>query len=1141
MSRITVVFCVVAILAFLVVSGAFTSLTFTGMIIYSSSSSGTVATNEGTNFSVNGTRVNTYKQTWSYNGIYESIYENATSLSLKYNYDFNSTYNITQPSQMVVNVDGMLYSNQEALNISLLNWITGGWDYINQTAKSGGYQNITTTLSWDTKNLSNYINSTTGQIKLLFEDINESSDLNQEYMKIDYIAINVTSSPLTDEMIAISNSSGTTDFSQQNYTRYNYTREDMLWVGTQWNASNVTNGTVRLNVSTNSAGYNYTEWYLGNITANWTYANLTLSNTTMFPTGGNVTVTFTANDSFYQYNTSHITMYFGLFSNASVTAMAVNETGNVISSTPVKVYCRVADTYSNVPVAGYNVSFYNNSNLFGYANTNSTGWASAVYGGTAAGTNYYLNCSIGNQTGQWYYNSSAWNQTTMMNVVTDTTPPNIDALWMDSAGVNGSYRTNLYMNASINLNATDSQTAIASGTFNMTSPDGATYTGAMRLANGNLTYVFADNETGLALNKTGNYTVNITATDIAGNKNISGNLTFNVTSNYSIVLDGYSQDIVFNRGENLTFEARDENGVVVAGSNITANLTYPTNTVSNWYTGVNNTLGLALNGTLNVSNYTMKLYVNKSMGGNNTAYGEFRFNVTDVLQVNFFINPSNSYTPSVAEDIGTAGRVRVYVNNTRGGRFPYNVGWTNLTCYGGGTHNLSKDATNEWYTNSTMNCYAPNAYSTSFALSVTVNDTTTNNTGSGTLTMTTASAPGGGLPGGGGPGGGGGGVITKNCSCEWVSSDVCGLGSCQPSEVLQRWVCNPAGCKLPDGMNATTKCQPSPSFCELNRRGFNFTVSRDSLNVKRGENATLIGTISNTGNLTLEINMTVQNGCCSSFVPGSVVVQNLSSLDVPITVHAALMDPAGSYIFTVNATSSGLESDKSFTVNVVENQLNTELDGYKAALEKLKADIASYAESGIDVSSLQGIYAQLENSISSASSSSAADDLSSFTAQVDSVKAQLEQAQTELTSAGPLKFVLDNKYWLMAAALAALILLYLVTQITVPYMKLTREIKRMVDKEQSQVEGRKATYKDYFMGKVDEKAFEEMIIGKQSEILSTKGSLRHKIDERNSLVKQKLSPKAMKDWIVSGFGLRKVAAKLASRLVHKLKRRAKGG
>ncbi len=1090
---------------------------FTGFLIYSSWSNELTAYNEtnitGTNNSQG------FWKTKTYNSLTEQMKE--SSDRLQWIFDFNTTYNVTSPAELVIKAYGVSFA--ESANITIYNHDTGGWDNVAQTtiATFPSYTNSTTNLNWSNRNLSNYINQTTGFVKIGFEDINSANGA-QDTLYIDYLALNATFSPLTDEQFSIANASGATYFSAENYTRYNYTRADMLWVGAEWNASNVTYGTAIINASGNVS-----EWYIGNTTANWTYANLTLSNVTMFPTGGNVTVSFTANDSFWQYNTSHIMAYFGLFSNASVTSLVVNETGNVVAQTPVKVYCRVADTYSNVPVAGYNVSFYNNSNLFNYALTNSTGWASSVYNGTASGgSDYFLNCSIGNATGIWYYNSSAWNQSTTMAVVPDSLQPNITGLYLDSAGVSSSYRTNLYMNAGIIANATDSTTSVQSATLNITYPSGFFVAASMQRHGGTgWRFVFADNETNaggnFALNQTGNYTVNLTAYDLSGNANMSWNITFNVTSNYSVVLDGYSNGIKYNRGENLTFVVLDENGVAVAGSNITANLTYPTNTVSSWYSGTNSTYMLALNGTLNVTNYTMMFFANKSMGGNNSAYGGFSFNVTDVLQINFAINPSNSYAPSLAEDI--RDRVRVYANNTRGGRFPYNVGWVNLTCYGGGTHNLSKQA-DEYYYNGTMNCYAPNAYSTSFTLSVAVNDTATNNTGSGTLTLATASAPGGGSSGGGG--GGGGGTVTKNCSCEWTSTDLCGTGGCASTQVLQRWVCNPDGCKLPDGTNSTTRCIYSLVFCELNRRGFNFTVSRDYVEVKRGENATVMGTVSNTGNLTLNISLAIANGCCRVFAAQSVVVQNLSSLDLPITVHPALLEELGDYLFTVNATTEGLGASKGFTVRVTENQLLIDIQSYQAGLDQLKGGLAIYANNGLDISGIAPLAEEIEGIINSANASAAGDRLAEFQAQLSQAKAKLDDAVAKASQLGLLNFLVENRWWILTGIIVAFIALYLTTQIAVPYVQLTREIKRMIDREKSQVEGRKATYKDYFMGKVDEKAFEEMIIGKQSEILSTKGSLRHKMDERNALIRSRLSPGAMAAWLKSGFGLRTLLEKM---------------
>jgi hypothetical protein len=299
--------------------------------------------------------------------------------------------------------------------------------------------------------------------------------------------------------------------------------------------------------------------------------------------------------------------------------------------------------------------------------------------------------------------------------------------------------------------------------------------------------------------------------------------------------------------------------------------------------------------------------------------------------------------------------------------------------------------------------------------------------------------------------------------------------------------------------------------------------------VTRGNDLSIIGVIRNTGNLSLILNLSINSTCCSFDGPSAYIIQNLSTTALNVRVHARLNESLGLNTIHLLLSTEGLSSAQDFSIQVGENPLLTDLESYRSDLDKLKADIAAYAASGVDVSGLQQLYARLENSINSAGASSVADDVSSFAAQVDAAKSELEQAQQELASAGLLKLVLDNKFWILLGAVLALIALYLLTQIMVPYIRLTAEIRRMADKEQSQVEGRKATYKDYFMGKVDEKAFEEMIIGKQSEILSTKGTLRHKVDERSALVKNKLSPKAVGDWVKSAFGLRPLAARLKAK------------
>lgn len=1081
---------------------------FTGFLIYSSWSNELTAYNEtnitGTNNSQG------FWKTKTYNSLTEQMKE--SSDRLQWIFDFNTTYNVTSPTELVIKAYGVSFA--ESANITIYNHDTGGWDNVAQTtiATFPSYTNSTTNLNWSNRNLSNYINQTTGFVKIGFEDINSANGA-QDTLYIDYLALNATFSPLTDEQFVVGNSSGRTYFSQANYTRYNYTRAAALEIGTEWNASNVTYGTVIINASGNVSW-----WYLGNISQNWTYSMLNLSNTTVFPVGGNITVSFSANDSYYQYNTSHIMAYFGLFGGASASEIRANESSNKTAlGYPITIYCRVVDNESAAGVPDNNVSFYNNSMLFGHALTNSTGWAGAVYNKPSPAQVNNISCNVTDEPGIWYLRGKANNQTLELNVTADTDKPIVTSLALDSAGANSSYRTNLYMNASLLVNATDSTTSVTSAVASVGYPIGGVVNISMHGYGGGWRYVFANNETGVALNQTGNYTLNITAVDQAGNANHSWNLTFNVTNNYSVALGGYSNGIVYNRGENLTFEVRDANGALVSGANITSNLTYPTNTVSSWYSAANSTYMLWINGSFNVTNYTIKFFVNKSMGGNNTGYGEFRFNVTNALS----LNRADSLKPSPGQRIGSTGRdTRFYINASRGARFPYTVD-SNITCEDNSNYTLTKAG--EAYYNET-GCLAPSSYSAAFYVKMNVTDTTNNNTGTAVLSFSTSSAPSG--PGGGdGGGGGGGGTVTEKCDCEWIGNN-CGAGGCGPLEIFQTYNCTPAGCG-----NTTTRCQPSPAFCELNRRGFNFTADRSYVEIERGGNSTIIGTVSNTGNVALDINLTVQNNCCEIYAGKSFRLQNLSSLDIPVLVHTKILEQIGEYLITLTLNeSAGLSAERAVSVKVVENPILADLEKYKAELERIRSDIGNYSGSGIDVTGVEALASQIEGSISQASMSASADSLAELETQMGLAKAKLEQARAQLDSLGLWKFVLDYKWWIALGIILAFAALYMATEILVPYCRLSREIKRMADKEKGQVQGRIATEKQYFTGKIDEKAFEEILIGKQSEILDTKGAIRHKMQERNELVRNKLSPKAVKDWVISGFGLSGVVRNVIIRI-----------
>ncbi|MFH1364156.1 MAG: hypothetical protein ABIH52_00710 [Candidatus Aenigmatarchaeota archaeon] len=124
--------------------------------------------------------------------------------------------------------------------------------------------------------------------------------------------------------------------------------------------------------------------------------------------------------------------------------------------------------------------------------------------------------------------------------------------------------------------------------------------------------------------------------------------------------------------------------------------------------------------------------------------------------------------------------------------------------------------------------------------------------------------------------------------------------------------------------------------------------------------------------------------------------------------------------------------------------------------------------------------------------------------------------QAELTNKAIERLFMENKFNIAAGMIIVLIVSYLVTQIMIPYIRLGRGLKRMIDEEKTLVSTRIATEKQYFSRKIDEKTFNLMMIQGQEKVLKTRSSIRQMKETRGTIVKSKLTPTAMYNWIKAG-------------------------
>ncbi len=1036
-----------------------------------------------------------YTKTWVDDGDVEILLEqlNGTNYNLKWNYDFNTSYNDTQPAEFLIISD---IRTGEKMNISIYNYDTDEWEYINETTQINQYETIITVISWSTENISNYVSSTSGQIKILFEDT-EKTDTDQSTLRLDYLALNVTVSPVYADWFNLTDSSGDELGDNQNLTR-----DDVLNASAHWNASSVISAVVVLNNSNYGVvrEFNITSGFAGNYT-NYT---LNLSNVTEFPVGGNVTVQIRVNDSFYQENITNITHWFYLWSNATVSNVSINESANntddtIANGTTFLVLCEVADNHSSTAIPGYNVSFYFGGVYNGSSTTNSTGWAVYTYTDNSTGAgSYAISCNITNQS-SIYYGLSAENASLNMSVIEDPYSPVVNDFWFNYSSIQTN-KTNLYTNFTVYANITDNLTRVTSAVATITYPDYNVSSQSMTQYSGDIwNFTFFEDDTGTALNQTGNYTVNVTAYDISGNVNYSVNKNLTVYDNYTVNMTDYSENVIYNRGENLTLSALEVNNLTVYNMNWTTvnitkfnqaetNLTNESGNISTYFI-------YSINASDPVGNWTLRVNISKN---NNTGNRTFHFNVTNLLNINL----AEAYTPGPYDVLG--GNVKIYVNNTRDGGFPYTVD-VNLTC-GVDTYILNKSG--EIYSNSSITCRAPNAYSTNFNVVVNVFDSTNNNTGSETITLTTSSAP----STGGVPTGGGGSLPEKECNCtDWVNEGCGPTGGCALGEMYRTRVCTPSGC------DNESECIPYALCIEV-ERGFNFTVDRTDVEVSRGENVTVMGTARNTCNISLIINISIDDGGLDVFALEYFNLSRDSSLDMPIIIHPNLTQELGVYFVTISAATYGIESNKTVKVDVKENPLIERLDELETQLDDLRETIRDYSDAGVYVQDLEELAGRIEEELQSANRSILEDSLFELQSQLGLAAENINNANARLSILGIQRFILENKWWIISGVIIIIILSYLSTEIFLPYYRLSRDIRKFKTKEKTQVQGRIVTEKDYFMGKMTEDAFNKLLMEKQTKILDTRGAVRERMKERAELVKSKLTLGAVKNWFKFGLG-----------------------
>jgi len=749
-------------------------------------------------------------------------------------------------------------------------------------------------------------------------------------------------------------------------------------------------------------------------------------------------------------------------------------------------------TNSTTSEAGSGGTYNNSVNLTisAYWNKNIS-YAVVEHNGTGTWKNYTIPSYIGNWTNYTlvlsnrtefnhtpiairsiYANDtfSVYNNTSplMYFYLNSGAPPNVSNIYFTCGG-NTCTKANLFENnIAIKAEVYD-DVGINTVITNITYPDttsinvSMTYNGTQGSSE---IWSFTFNNT-IPLNETGNYVVRIVARDIGGQEKRSGidegcieNNSLNVTDAYTLQSLSYS---TYNRGENVTLDIDDSNENSVTTLNWTINLTKFNATQPTILNG-ENTVNFQPNSTDPAGNYSM--FVNVSRLGN-SGNRTYTFNVSNELNV--------SITKSVSSPTlrGIAITVNVSVYNVRStlhnSTFSANISCHNSSDLYSMSH-LSFSASNASFT-----CYSPTTYGTDYNITVNVTDAY-NNTDTGIVNLTTESAPSGGTTTGGG-GGVGGGV--KNIT------------------IIQNLTAN-----------ATSN--------------FNFTIQTSEIQIYRGEDATIVGELSNTGNTNLTISSSVylNSTCCVVTLNPSEFILEVGGAEIPFTIliHVnTTTEPDTEHFADIKLKSGTLEKSKRIKIIVKENPAISSISQVSGQITEVEEKIREYAKLGLNVGFLENLLNQIKGKKADSTNAMTEDDINRLKQQNDFIQSSLKQINDELNKLALLKIIYENKWNITSGITIGIISTYLVVQVLIPYSRLELEIRKLVLERDSLVKSRIETEKSFFLRKIDDKTFRSILTDRQGKIYKIKSMIDLKNEEKYNLLRRRLNPLYFGKWVRETF------------------------
>jgi hypothetical protein len=215
------------------------------------------------------------------------------------------------------------------------------------------------------------------------------------------------------------------------------------------------------------------------------------------------------------------------------------------------------------------------------------------------------------------------------------------------------------------------------------------------------------------------------------------------------------------------------------------------------------------------------------------------------------------------------------------------------------------------------------------------------------------------------------------------------------------------------------------------------------------------------------------------------------------------------YLVSVGIGTNTPLKEHSISVMVSKSPVYASLSDIETEITNIENDIQVYKKSGVDVTNIESMLNQAKSKLYDANNSVSSDQLNVLTGYISNITGDVSYVQSGLNNIRTQIF-LSQLFWLvLLLIISSSLTIYLVPEALLPLYRVEKEIRKLKEEEKILVSSRVETEKQYFLRKMDEKTFSNIMIGKQDKILKTRASIKEKEDESKKIIEMRLKPKGV--------------------------------